>query len=130
VNSLNQLVDPETGLTTRLDIRMISQVSKAAFKDSPPAYDYRDVGVTLTDAAIGASYLSPNRSLGMTITGRPLKVMEGNLLLSARVCIDPHEEHGDIISGDLAKVLAFFKRAETEHENTHSTRHCFPSIEP
>jgi hypothetical protein len=42
---------------------MISQVSKAAFKDSPPAYDYRDVGVTLTDAAIGASYLSPNRSL-------------------------------------------------------------------
>jgi hypothetical protein len=85
VNSLNQLVDPETGLITRLDIRMISQVSKAAFKDSPPAYDYRDVGVTLTDDAIGASYLSPNRSLGMTITGRPLKVMEGNLLLSARV---------------------------------------------
>jgi hypothetical protein len=66
----------------------------------------------------------------MPITGRPLRVTRGNILLSARVRIDQHEEHGDIISGDLAKVLAFFKGAETEHENTHSTRHDFPSVRP
>jgi hypothetical protein len=105
---------------------MISQVSEAAFKDTPPPYDYRDVEVTLSDAAVHASHASPNRSLGMPIAGRPLRVMEGNLLISARVWIDPHDEHGDIISGDLAKVLAFFKRAETTHENKHNRKSDVP----
>jgi hypothetical protein len=123
---VGRLVDPEAGLINRLNIPMISQVSEAAFKDSPPPYDYRDVGVTLIDAAVHASYVSPNRSLGIPITGRPLSVVKCNLLLSARVCIDPHDEHGDIVSGDLAKVLAFFKQAEATHENKYKPISGFP----
>jgi hypothetical protein len=121
VNSLDRLVNPEAGSTYRLNIRMVSQVSEAAFRDSPPMYDYREIEITRADDT-DHIYMRPNMSLGLPITGRPLSVMTGNLLLSARVRIDPHEEHGDIIPGDLAKVLAFFKQAETTHENKHNPK--------
>jgi hypothetical protein len=55
----------------------------------------------------------------MSITGRPLRAMKGHTLLSARVRVDGHKEHGDVISGDLAKLLVYFEEAETAHEVTH-----------
>jgi hypothetical protein len=55
----------------------------------------------------------------MSITGRPLRAMKGHTLLSARVRVDGHKEHGDVIPGDLAKLLVYFEEAETAHEVTH-----------
>jgi hypothetical protein len=117
VRSVGRLIDPKQRCVERSN--MISQISEEFVRSETLLDDYRDVRATHTRAYVHVSYVNPNRSLGMPITGRPLRAMKGHLLLSATVRMEGHEEHGDVISGDLAKLLAYFKEAELAHEITH-----------
>lgn len=117
VDSVKELVSPEFGKIDRGSF--FSQIPKDFFKQENPG-DYRNVKSSYTRAFAHVSYVSPNRSLGMPIIGRELSSMKGKLLLSGKICVEGDREDGDVIPGDLAKLLAYFQEAEIDHENSHN----------
>jgi hypothetical protein len=89
VRCVDRLIDPKQRCVERSN--MISQVSEEFVRIETLLDDYRDVRATHTRAYAHVSYVNPNRSLGMPITGRPLRAMKGHLLLSATVRVEGHK---------------------------------------
>lgn len=81
--------------------------------------NYRDAEITHTKDFSVRQDLNPDRSIGMPMIGRAVRSMKGQLLLSGNVCLEGKQIYGDSIPGDLPKLLAFFKEAEVQHEDSH-----------
>jgi hypothetical protein len=124
--SIREVVDPELGNTeSAYGGEFFSHVSEGFVKVKKQPDDYR-VEVTHNRDYSVRPDLNPNRSLDMPIFARALMSMKGNLLLSANVCVGGLQERGDVLPSDLAKLLAYFKHAETVHEESHKSESLSP----